>query len=101
MNNVVRSLLQYLIRVRQNIHVVVTMSPMGEMFRSRLRMFPGLVNCCTIDWFSEWPDDALLNVAMQSLTETDLKLDDNLPKVRAFAAVAVPSLCSRCSRGSC
>ncbi len=46
---------QYLIRVRQNIHVVVTMSPMGEQFRSRLRMFPGLVNCCTIDWFGAWP----------------------------------------------
>ena len=72
---------QYLIRVRQNIHVVVTMSPMGEMFRSRLRMFPGLVNCCTIDWFGAWPDDALVNVAMQSLTESDLKLEDNLSKV--------------------
>ncbi len=72
---------QYLIRVRQNIHVVVTMSPMGEQFRSRLRMFPGLVNCCTIDWFGAWPDDALVNVAMQSLTESDLKLDENLPKV--------------------
>jgi dynein heavy chain len=72
---------QYLIRVRQNIHVVVTMSPMGEQFRSRLRMFPGLVNCCTIDWFSEWPDDALVNVAMQSLTESDLKLGGDLDKV--------------------
>ena len=27
------------------------------------------------------PDDALVNVAMQSLTETDLKLEDNLSKV--------------------
>ncbi len=26
-------------------------------------------------------DDALVNVAMQSLTETDLKLEDNLSKV--------------------
>ena len=58
---------QYLIRVRQNIHVVVTMSPMGEQFRSRLRMFPGLVNCCTIDWFGAWPGEcatcALLQMA--------------------------------------
>lgn len=27
------------------------MSPVGDSFRSRCRMFPSLVNCCTIDWF--------------------------------------------------
>lgn len=27
------------------------MSPVGDAFRSRCRMFPSLVNCCTIDWF--------------------------------------------------
>lgn len=29
-------------------------------------MFPSLVNCCTIDWFTEWPSDALLSVARTS-----------------------------------
>ena len=26
-------------------------------------MFPALVNCCTIDWFKEWPEEALASVA--------------------------------------
>ena len=39
------------------------------MFRSRLRQFPSLVTCCTIDWFSEWPDEALKSVALSSLNE--------------------------------
>ena len=26
-------------------------------------MYPAFVNCTTIDWFSEWPLDALLEVA--------------------------------------
>jgi hypothetical protein len=26
------------------------MSPVGNAFRERLRKFPSLVNCCTIDW---------------------------------------------------
>nr|CAD7258337.1 unnamed protein product [Timema shepardi] len=30
-------------------------------------MFPSLVNCCTIDWFVEWPQEALLSVAENSL----------------------------------
>lgn len=48
---------------RKNLHMVIAMSPFGDAFRTRLRMFPSLVNCCTIDWFSEWPADALKSVA--------------------------------------
>ncbi|CAK1542459.1 unnamed protein product [Leptosia nina] len=50
-------------RVRSNLHIVIVMSPVGEIFRARLRQFPSLVNCCTIDWFSEWPRSALNSVA--------------------------------------
>ena len=38
-------------RTREQLHVVLAMSPIGDAFRSRIRMFPSLVNCCTIDWF--------------------------------------------------
>ena len=44
-------------------------SPLGEIFRARLRQFPALVNCCTIDWFSEWPADALKSVALKFLQD--------------------------------
>ncbi|KAL3881803.1 hypothetical protein ACJMK2_028195, partial [Sinanodonta woodiana] len=59
----------YTKRVRSNLHTVITMSPLGEIFRARLRQFPALVNCCTIDWFSEWPDDALKSVALKFLMD--------------------------------
>ena len=65
---------QYLLRVKRNIHVVLAMSPIGDIFRSRLRMFPSLINCCTIDWFHEWPEEALVNVAKGQMTEDDLQL---------------------------
>ena len=38
-------------RVREQLHVVLAMSPIGDAFRNRVRMFPSLVNCCTINWF--------------------------------------------------
>lgn len=42
-------------------------SPVGDAFRDRLRRFPSLVTCTTIDWFTAWPDDALRSVAAQAL----------------------------------
>lgn len=59
----------YLGKVKANIHVVLAMSPLGEVFRGRLRKFPSLVNCCTLDWFTEWPEEALKNVAHGSLID--------------------------------
>lgn len=50
-------------RVQAHVHLVICMSPIGEVFRTRLRNFPSLVNNCTIDWFMPWPDDALREVA--------------------------------------
>ena len=104
-------------RVRTNLHLVICLSPIGEAFRTRLRMFPSLVtntpfqhtlsffspfhnfitqatlsllntpshlpshplvlpfsqvNCCTIDWFTEWPEEALRSVANFFLAKVDL-----------------------------
>ncbi|XP_040015424.1 dynein heavy chain 1, axonemal [Xiphias gladius] len=59
----------YIRRVRSNIHNVLCMSPIGEVFRARLRQFPSLVTCCTIDWFSAWPEEALQAVATSFLNE--------------------------------
>ena len=58
-------------RIKQNLHLVLAMSPIGDVFRDRLRMFPSLVNCCTIDWFAEWPEDALVSVAATTLDQVE------------------------------
>jgi dynein heavy chain len=52
------------------------MSPLGEIFRTRLLKFPSLVNCCTIDQFTNWPEEALLNVGTGSITDGTIDLKD-------------------------
>ncbi|KAF7236750.1 Dynein heavy chain 2, axonemal [Varanus komodoensis] len=67
------SLFAYLIeRVRNNLHVVLCLSPVGDPFRNWIRQYPALVNCTTIDWFAEWPKEALLEVAEKYLEGVDL-----------------------------
>ncbi|XP_064174621.1 dynein axonemal heavy chain 6 isoform X1 [Anguilla rostrata] len=53
----------FISRVREKLHIVLCMSPVGDAFRARCRMFPSLVNCCTIDWFVQWPREALHSVS--------------------------------------
>ncbi|CAF0823905.1 unnamed protein product [Adineta steineri] len=68
------ALFQFFInRVRDNLHIVLAFSPIGDAFRSRLRQFPSLINCCTLDWFQAWPEDALERVAKKYLEQVDIK----------------------------
>ncbi|PSN48405.1 hypothetical protein C0J52_12085 [Blattella germanica] len=62
-------------RIRANLHVSLAMSPIGSSFRNRLRMFPSLINCCTIDWFTAWPEDALERVAHYFLQHVDMETE--------------------------
>ncbi|XP_073402803.1 dynein axonemal heavy chain 7 [Dendrobates tinctorius] len=59
-------------RCRDQLHIVLAMSPIGDAFRNRLRKFPALVNCCTIDWFQSWPEDALQAVATRFLEDIEM-----------------------------
>jgi dynein heavy chain len=49
--------------------MIIAMSPLGDLFTNRLRMFPSLINCCTIDWFTEWPEEALIGVGKGQLVD--------------------------------
>lgn len=47
---------QYFVeRVRSQLHIVLALSPIGNALRVRMRMFPSIINCCTIDWLNPWP----------------------------------------------
>ena len=59
----------FLNRVRDNLHIVLCFSPVGDKFRIRARQFPALVNCTMFDSFHGWPNEALVNVAQRFLTD--------------------------------
>jgi len=50
-------------QVRKNLKMIVCMSPIGDMMRRRASKFPGIVNCCSVDFFHAWPREACEKVA--------------------------------------
>ncbi|KAL0220777.1 hypothetical protein RCL1_000631 [Eukaryota sp. TZLM3-RCL] len=68
-------------RVRSNLHVVLCLSPIGQEFRLRVRQYPSFVSTTTIDWFSNWPADALKEVASSMLGEVEDVEEELKPKL--------------------
>lgn len=60
-------------KCRNNLHIVLSMSPVGDELRVRCRNFPGLVSNTVIDWYSAWPREALYAVA-------DAFVEDKVPR---------------------
>ena len=85
-------------RVRLNLHVVLSFSPVGEQFRSRALKFPGLISGCTINWFQPWPKSALVAVSSHFLKDFSIQCNadakQNLYKVMASVQESVSGSCS-------
>jgi dynein heavy chain len=72
--------------IKNNLHVVLAFSPVGDDFRNRAKKFPALVNCTVIDWFQPWPKQALFAVGQKFMNEVEIKL----PAVRAAIEKFLP-----------
>jgi dynein heavy chain len=59
-------------KCKKNLHMDLCFSPVGDAFRVRSRMFPGLINSTSMDYFHAWPYEALIGVATRFLSEVEL-----------------------------
>uniref|UniRef100_A0A8C4UZ95 Dynein axonemal heavy chain 17 n=1 Tax=Falco tinnunculus TaxID=100819 RepID=A0A8C4UZ95_FALTI len=79
-------------RVRRQLKVALCFSPVGSKLRIRSRRFPAIVSCTAIDWFQEWPQEALESVSLRFLRETETVEDsvkDSISKFMAYVHTSV------------
>ena len=79
-------------RVRNNLHIVLCMSPVGDALRLRCRNFPSLVDCCALDWYSAWPEDALISVAKNILMD-DVNFPTSLTIEKEVLVDKIANMC--------
>jgi len=60
------------------------MSPVGNLLRKRANKFPGIVNCCSVDFFHSWPREACEKVAYNFLKEVQFDSDELCREVGNF-----------------
>jgi dynein heavy chain len=79
-------------KVRRLLKVVLCFSPVGATLRVRSRKFPAITNCTSINWFHEWPEEALKSVAKRFLADIDLlspQLQESVGDFMAFVHKSV------------
>ncbi|NWH56161.1 DYH9 protein, partial [Geococcyx californianus] len=79
-------------RVRRQLKVALCFSPVGSKLRVRSRRFPAITSCTAIDWFQEWPREALESVSLRFLRETEGVEDsvkDSISKFMAYVHTSV------------
>lgn len=57
--------------VREKLHIIIAMSTSSTDLRQNLRDYPCILNCCTVNWFTAWPPDALHFVSRTFLKEIE------------------------------
>lgn len=80
-------------QVARNLHVVFTMNPPSNGLASRAATSPALFNRCVLDWFGDWSDQALYQVALEFTQTLDLEASSYAPPSPfpvAYIGLAMP-----------
>eukprot|EP00397_Hematodinium_sp_SG-2012_P000137 GEMP01000137.1.p1 GENE.GEMP01000137.1~~GEMP01000137.1.p1 ORF type:complete len:2966 (+),score=813.16 GEMP01000137.1:107-8899(+) len=89
-------------RCREKLHIVLCVSPIGRnnFFRRRMRAFPDLVNCVTIDWFAPWPAAGLQTVAGKYFDDVSLGAEVKQASIRLCHYMHTTVTDARCQQST-
>ncbi|KAM9308794.1 LOW QUALITY PROTEIN: dynein axonemal heavy chain 11 [Gastrophryne carolinensis] len=88
----------FLERVQLQLKVILCFSPVGSTLRVRARKFPAIVNCTAIDWFHEWPQEALQSVSRRFIEDTEgiePNVKESISQFMAFVHTSVNEISAK------
>uniref|UniRef100_A0A8C0IKH9 Dynein axonemal heavy chain 11 n=1 Tax=Chelonoidis abingdonii TaxID=106734 RepID=A0A8C0IKH9_CHEAB len=88
----------FLDRMRLQLKIILCFSPVGSTLRVRARKFPAIVNCTAIDWFHEWPQEALHSISRRFIEETEViepHVQDSICLFMAYAHTSVNEMSAK------
>ena len=85
-------------KVKANLHMVFTVSPVGENFRTRSQRFLATVTSTVIDWFQPWPESSLFSVAKKFLDEVELGEETVRSAVNEFMPFSFAGVNKACTK---
>ena len=62
--------------VKERLHIVIAMNTTSQDLRKTLRHYPCILNCCTVNWFTHWPSDALHFVSKTFLKDIEFTAEE-------------------------
>ncbi|CAM9221005.1 unnamed protein product [Bubo scandiacus] len=81
--------------------VILCFSPTSATLRAQARKFPAIVNCTAIDWFHEWPREALHSISRRLFEEAkgvEPLIQDFIRDFMAYAHTSVNMLSAKYNR---
>ena len=76
------TLLYFTNYLQQKLKVVLMLNPKTQQFREDLLSYPSIAKHSEFHWLTEWPTEALLRIASQTLLETEYE-----PIMEIFPAI--------------
>lgn len=67
-------------QVQRNLHIIFTMNPANPDFYNRQATSPALFNRCVIDWFGDWAQPAMEQVALEFTDSIQLSPESFTPE---------------------
>lgn len=75
-------------RAKDNIHLLMTISPVGNLLRNLYRDFPQFVNQFQLLWMEAWPQEAMMSIGQRFL-DKNMNFKDSRQSIDAVCKVSV------------
>jgi dynein heavy chain len=53
---------EYILRVKRNVKAILNLTPNGRILTNEMRKYQSFINCSTIIWMDNWPEEGFREV---------------------------------------